>query len=243
MRRVLLFSGGYDSTCLLAELCEEALKDGSEICCVTIQHNLTGVEKLNRESAAQEAILNELTSRYPYVNISHEVIKIESNWNVGSTYENKGLAQPIFWACNLIPLLNSDDYVYFGYIQGDQAPAVKQHIVDMIQAGCKIQDDKKIKVLFPYEYFTKDQVLKILFDKYPYLVELCTSCEGMHSDHSACGRCVPCTHLKQALVGMIVSNDYSKYEQRAARKLLRKLFGINVRVENLNRCKEGEVFP
>ena len=209
MRKVLLFSGGYDSTCLLADIVNDSVNDGSEIICVTIQHNLTGVPKLNREATAQQNIISVLKEKYPTVKITYEIIKVQSNWNIGDTCESQGLAQPIFWACNLIPLLNSEDIIYFGYIIGDQALTVIPNIKGMLQQACQIQDGKNIKV------------------------EFCTSCEGMQENNTVCGNCEPCTHLKQTLINMIISDNYNKYEKKKVRYLLKKLFNIRVRVEKL----------
>lgn len=239
MRKVLLFSGGYDSTCLLADLVSNSVNDGAEVICVTIQHNLTGVPKLDRESKAQEQIIAAVREQYPTVKISHEIIKIESNWNVGSTYESRGLSQSIFWTCNLIPLLNSEDVIYFGYILGDQAVTVKPYIEGMIQNACQIQDAKNVKVEFPYRWDSKERIMHRLLHTYGYLVEFCTSCEGLQETDTVCGSCEPCTHLKQAFVNIIVSNDYDKYEKKKARQMLKKMFNIRVRVEDL-RCNKDD---
>lgn len=233
MRKVLLFSGGYDSTCLLADIVNDSVDDGSEIICVTIQHNLTGVPKLNREATAQQNIISVLKEKYPTVKISHEIIKVQSNWNIGDTYESQGLAQPIFWACNLIPLLNSEDIIYFGYIIGDQALTVIPNIKGMIQQACQIQDGKNIKVEFPYRWYNKEYIIQRLITEYDYLLEFCTSCEGMQENNTVCGNCEPCTHLKQTLLNMIISDNYNKYEKKKVRYLLKKLFNIRVRVEKL----------
>ena len=119
-RKIVLFSGGFDSTLVLARLIKEA-EAGTSVCAVTIDHSLTGTQKLRREYESQLLILRELRKQYSKIKIEHEVIHIESNWISGEPYNSRGLAQPILWLCNIIPLLEDKDTLYLGYNQNDQA--------------------------------------------------------------------------------------------------------------------------
>ena len=126
-RKIVLFSGGFDSTLVLARLVKET-EDNSTVYAVTIDHNLTGTQKLRREYESQLLILRELRKQFPKVKIEHEVIHVESNWITGDSDNSRGLAQPILWLCNIIPLLEYKDTLYLGYNQNDQAMLHEENI-------------------------------------------------------------------------------------------------------------------
>lgn len=228
-RKIVLFSGGYDSTLLLARLVCEA-RAGETICAVSVEHNLTGMQKLRREYESQLLILRELRLQFPKIKIEHEVIKVESNWVSGDTGNSRGLAQPILWLCNTIPLLEDGDTIYFGYLQSDQAMLHELHINNLLEAACSIQEGKKINTHYPLKYFTKTDVLNTLINEFPYLVDFCTSCEGVRYEGEAvCGTCVPCTHLKEALLNISITNHTNAEK---AKQMLKKLFNLKVTVEH-----------
>ena len=129
-KAVVLFSGGFDSTLVLADLVKHA-NNTDIIYAVTIEHNITGTQKLRREYESQLLILRELRKQFPKVRIEHERISVESNWTVGDATNSRGLAQPIFWMCNLIPFLENNDSVYFGYNLNDQARVHIDHIKEL----------------------------------------------------------------------------------------------------------------
>ena len=226
-KAVVLFSGGFDSTLVLADLVKHA-SDTDTIYAVTIEHNITGTQKLRREYESQLLILRELRKQFPKVRIEHERISIESNWTVGDATNSKGLAQPIFWMCNLIPFLENNDNVYFGYNLNDQARVHIDHIKELFKVACKFQSDKHIEPKFPISYLDKTEVLRSLMGDYPYLIDHCITCESMTYDGTnVCGDCVPCTHLKQALFNISLEpNDYGK----KAKEMLKERFHCTVDV-------------
>lgn len=229
-RAVVLFSGGFDSTLVLADLVS-SVSDTDVIYAVSIQHNLTGMQKLRREYESQLLILRELRKRFPKVKIEHEVITVESNWISGDTSSSTGLAQPILWLCNLIPLLQKGDVVYVGYNKDDQAIVQLDNITNLLKAACAIQENKKLSVEYPLKYASKIDVLRRMVSDYPYLLDLCTSCESMiYAGEAVCGECVPCRHLKEAL--MLISLDSDKHAEVAKEMLLNR-FGLKVSVTNV----------
>lgn len=226
-RKIVLFSGGFDSTLILARLVKEAA-DNTSVCAVTIDHNLTGTQKLRREYESQLLILRELRKQYPKIKIEHEVIHIESNWISGDSYNSRGLAQPILWLCNIIPLLEDKDTLYLGYNMNDQAMLHETNINNLISAACQIQEGKVIHTHYPLKYFSKTEVLKTLIEEFPYLVDFCTSCEAIrYEGERVCGECVPCTHLKEALFNLTLNNTEVGEK---AKEMLKSHFGITVSV-------------
>lgn len=226
-RKIVLFSGGFDSTLVLARLVKEA-EDGETIYAVTFDHNLTGTMKLRREYESQLLILRELRKQFPKIKIHHEVVHIESNWISGDVSNNRGPAQSILWSCNLIPLLEEKDTIYFGYNQEDQDTLHLENIDAFISAACKIQEGKKIYTHYPLKYFRKTEVLGFLIEEFPNLVEFCTSCEAIrYEGEKVCGECVPCTHLKEALLNLTLNNNEVGEK---AKEMLKSRFGITVSV-------------
>lgn len=227
-RKIMLFSGGYDSTLVLARLVKEA-EDNSTVYAVSIDHNLTGTQKLRREYESQLLILRELRKQFPKIKIEHEVIHVESSWITGDAYNSRGLAQPIFWLCNIIPILEHKDTLYLGYNQNDQAILHEKNINNLVKAACKIQEDKIIYTHYPLKYFSKTDVVKTLMEEFPYLIELCTSCEAViYEGEKVCGECIPCTHLKEALFNLTLNNNEVGEK---AKQLLKDKFSIKVTVE------------
>lgn len=230
-RAVVLFSGGFDSTLVLADIVSAA-SDTDTIYAVSIQHNLTGVQKLRREYESQLLILRELRKRFPKIKIEHEVITVESNWISGDTSSSRGLAQPILWLCNLIPLLQQGDVIYVGYNKDDQAIIHLDNITNLLKAACVIQENKKLSVEYPLKYRPKVDVLRRILTDYPYLFDVCTSCESMlYAGENVCGSCTPCQHLKEAL--LLISLDANEQAEKAKEMLYSK-FGLQVTVTNIN---------
>jgi 7-cyano-7-deazaguanine synthase in queuosine biosynthesis len=226
MRKIVSFSGGFDSTLVLADLCREASK-GEVIQAVSFLCNITGSGKNHREHESQILIINELRKLYPDIVIKHETISISTCYSVGDAYNNKGLAQPILWMCNLIPLLKDEDEVYFGYIHGDDFYHFQQHAIDLFNAGCALQDNKDIKLMLPLRFTPKNEVLRILSKNYPSLFDYCISCESeSYSGNKVCGNCTPCRHLKEGLLAMMLDD----FVQDFASKKLKELFDLNVSV-------------
>lgn len=224
MRKVLLYSGGFDSTLVLARMFQDARED-DEICAISIVHSLTGMSKHRREYESQILCVRALQEHYPHVNFQHEIIRVESEWSIGSCSNSRGLAQPILWLCNIIPLLSSGDEVHLGYIHNDDAALVEGKIRELWKAALRIQNDKNIELVFPIKYLHKEDVVRELIQNFDYLFNYCVSCEDIdYNGTRVCGKCIPCGHLKNALLMCCV--HYDDYVSNRAREALRTLFNI-----------------
>ena len=238
-RQVLLFSGGYDSTYLLAKLVSEASSDDT-IVAVTVKHNLTGVAKLRREYESQIMTIRALREHYPDVNIVHEIIRIESEWQCGDTYNSKGLAQPLLWLCNIVPLIEDNDVVHCGYIKDDQAIIHLDDLKALWDIMMKLQWDKKIGLEFPLKYCSKTDIVKLLLERFDYLINNCVSCENVGYDASkVCGECTPCEHLKTALLSCSI--DHNPDVAAKGKEMLERLFNLKVSVENASSSDQLEI--
>ena len=83
-------------------------------------------------------------------------------------------------------------------------------------------------------------ILEHLIQDYPYLFKLCISCESESytTPSDVCGRCIPCIHLKQALLPLAAHPD-SKIREYVNDLLLTK-FKIQVNITCVDEYKESE---
>lgn len=240
MRKIVAYSGGYDSTLTLANLMDSANSD-DEIVAVSIVHYNTGEAKLRREQESRIITVDRLREMYPKIKLSTMEIMVNVPWRLGDGANNRGLSQPIFWVCNLIPLVKDGDEVYLSYIKDDQAMIHMSDIFRMWNSALKIQDNKNVKLIIPNRYLTKQDVFRNMFMKYPNLVDSCISCESLdyQGRKSVCGYCEPCRHTKMALTNLVINESGSV--RRDARSLLFDLFGIEIKVDHPDYLSEDEV--
>ena len=233
MRRILAYSGGYDSTYTLIRLLEEADSD-DEIVAVSLVHYTTGEAKLRREHESQIITIDKLRNKFKNRKLIHLEMSIYIPWEVGSAGNNKGLAQPIFWISNIIPLIKNEDVVYLGYIQDDQAMTNLHEIHQMWDAALAINGNKNVKLILPNQYLSKTEVLKYLIQNYPDIVDSCISCESWRYDGrtTVCGTCEPCKHTKMSLMNLIVTESGSVRDKAIA--MLRDNYGIEFEIHDHN---------
>lgn len=233
MRKIVAFSGGFDSTLTLANLVREAYFD-DEILAVTCVHHSTGDVKLAKEKEARDNIINKLKTLYPLVTLNSAEIEIQVD---SSLYpgNSEGLSQPILWICSLIPFIQPGAEVYLGYISSDQAIGYLDSIKNMWRSSLEIQNCKKVELKLPLRYYSKEEVLGCLMVQYPKLIDLCVSCDSLYDPKKFCGNCSPCRHLKSALVGLLL-NSADSFIHDKAEIMLRTKFNLNVSI-----TKEGMI--
>lgn len=228
MRKIVSFSGGFDSTLALIQTLITS-SEYDEIICLSVYHKLTGISKLDKERKARKKIIDYLTEKYSKMNLQTYELEVDLKWESNNYGNNRGLSQPIFWICNIAPFISDEDTVILGYIKDDQAPAKIESMKRMWNAAMEIQNDKLTKIEFPLLMHSKSEVIKDLLRSDPEVVEMCFSCESLDRDSSACGRCEPCNHLKSALVSLIVYEPQSIADK--ARELLKSKFDLEIEVK------------
>lgn len=235
-KKIVVFSGGYDSTLALADVVSMADPEKDQVIALSFIHHSTGDTKLMREQEARVLILRELRKKYPKIKLKQMEIDIRVPWDLGSGANSKGLSQPIFWVCNTIPLLDEGDVVYLGYIQSDQAMVCMSDIRAMWKHALAIQKYKKVKLELPNAMASKAEVLVALMRRYPELIDFCTSCEevGTLTGSRRCGRCVPCNHMMEALMGIAAT---CSEESIKAREMLQTMYGIVVDIHSVDELK------
>lgn len=245
---VVVFSGGFDSSLVFAQAMKECndSKEFDGVTLVTVVNKLTGEPKLVRENKSRVQVQAYLESLYPTIPVDTYQIELNTPYtsifgNISTKY-NKGLAQPIFWVNSIMPMINSDDVVRFGYLKGDDAMVHHHEITQMMELGTKIQNGKSVKVEFPLRQLGKFDVLLRIMADYPAIMDLAISCEGMEYINNPCSKCTPCRHIKSALVEIAVSDLDRSYIDKAT-FYLEKFFKLRFTLEStiISENKDEEV--
>lgn len=233
--KVLLWSGGFDSTLMLLNLLDTCPE--TDIILLTIQSAVTGVSKLLKERTARERVLEYIKIHYSNSVTKHikvidqPIPKPDGQWDVGNCVVNdkykprrlasvQAISQPIFWMCNAIPLLPQECVLQLGYISEDHAFIKVDDIRTMVKAAGNISD-KDITVGFPMQYYSKAEVLRELMENHPEVLNLCVSCESL-TDEKHCTTCNCCIDIMRALA--ILSFEKSSY-----RDLMKQWFELEIR--------------
>lgn len=230
MNHIIVWSGGYDSTLVLLKFLKNKPKSDS-IYIISHSHSLVGSPKNIRESEARSKILSKLEKDY-HREIKHIEIKstISYSDNCNDLVSNSvGLAQPLMWILQTIPLIPDDSTLYFGYLKDDQSVVFRNEIESIIRLGCSIQYNKRITVSFPLLVYTKYNVIRDLIILNPDYLDLCTTCESVdYTDN--CGYCESCVSLRKSLIEL----SYLKSSVgNIAKSYLKKLFHINVTINKI----------
>lgn len=227
----VVWSGGFDSTFVLLDECDKAKKDPNNIYiqCLTTSFDNTGETKNDRERDAREKIKRYIARTYPSVNIKYANLEMKfDNNEYRFNSSNDGISQPIIWICSLIPLLDIDTTIKFGYLKCDDAMSsrFKQDVIALFDAASKLVS-KNIKLEFPLENYNKNHVIAYLMNEVTEVFEYCTSCENS-GINDKCGHCVPCQHLRETLINLCV--DGHSNVRKLANQYLKDWFDIDVNV-------------
>lgn len=196
---LVAWSGGCDSTLLLAELWEEQQRLGDEqpLRAISVEH--PQVECSVPQRAAQSRILERL--RAGGVRIDHQIVRIghafdytAESANLGGAVDTGGSIQPQVWLTLMIPYLAADEHFYLGYIRGDD---VWHRWAQVQQAfnGINALGYRTGVLKAPLEWVTKAAVLNRLRER--GLLDLCMYCED--ASGTVCHTCGSCVVHETAL--------------------------------------------
>lgn len=185
---MLLWSGGCDSTALLVQMLrrEIPVDDPWKLSTIAISHS--AVNQRDRERQARREIIAALKAR------GHNWKHVEVTIRNRSIYPG-GCMQAAIWMPTAITSLYDDENLYAGYVRYDDVfhyrhtlLACFQHLSDLC--------NKTGKLVFPYEWTTKDEVVAIL--KKHRLLKKCWYCENVPKSGRPCGECGSCKrHLME----------------------------------------------
>jgi len=133
--KIVLFSGGCDSTLVLNNLALESFKNNDRIIAFSVNNDQLDHNFLQR--SARERIKSELNKR-SLINI--DFIEIELKTITGEGLQQTGLLQPLMWIPTVLlycPSNTSID-IYCGYHKGDDFWIIKDKIQTIIELYSKI---------------------------------------------------------------------------------------------------------
>ena len=239
----ILFSGGYDSSCLVSKVLNkfenigyDSVANNTEINLVSIETNFSG-SKTDREKEARKKLIDYWKRKYS-VKIKYNTLKIDiSDFRVNTS--SIGLMQPLFWLPSLLTSLDLTDYdcidILFSYILGDQSLSVKESIDNIINNALNIVVfdtvdtyftdfnckgiKAKVSTAYPLSLLSKEEVILDLIRLDPYVFENCTTCENS-GPVDFCGFCKPCFCLKQSLNNLLNYGGLSAEERSIIKKKL-----------------------
>lgn len=237
---IALWSGGFDSTFMIANL----LKDGRKVEAVSMDVLVTGNHKVMMEDSARNTLKSSLISlanRYGGV-ISFSSIKVaipvmafsntpsfecvcdDSNVDAESILGISQLdVQPVLWAGNLANILvyaPHDCEIAIGYHADTSHSSAKQCVSDIIlDIGKSL--GKRFSVVYPLKYMHKSDMLVNMYleNDFKFILESAYSCEGDRGVH--CGVCGPCIRLRDNFIDIVLNRCFGyDIHQYFAKKLL-----------------------
>lgn len=212
----ILFSGGYDSTLLLASVMANINKNPTKygkLYILYVNNDFTGM-KNQREDTARNQILTHLRKKFPDVNLDIRCVRVSLFKDEGLHPQNYSLIQPLIWLPSLVmalPVVN-DMSILLSFINPDQTTAFRDDIREFIRISYEIGKTKGQipSVEFPFLLMKKMETIQALLKLDKVLFEYATSCENTTS-FDFCGRCIPCQDLQSALIDII--RAYGRYKQ------------------------------
>lgn len=199
--RVVVWSGGYDSTYALVE---ELRKYGCAECW-TFKFPGYNEEKFKKEETARNKF-KKYVKKLGW-KIIHHVIEVNSD-----IYPSGNLPQQLFWLNLSLLYARKETTLIFGYIKKDDYFEFKEKMEKIKENINKIMY-KEVKFEYPLKYKNKWEVVKNIrdagFEKFVW------TCEGIDKDSKKpCGKCVPCDSLKVANIMIKLNKKKEIHEKK-----------------------------
>jgi len=190
MKKIVVWSGGLDSTLLLNNLAKESSEENPVFAFSFKLHIIHDIKDKMEVRARKNYLKYAKQQGY---HIEHNVITID-----GPGYPSETWAQQKSWLCFILPYMPNNCEINFGYIQSDSIwPALDNHlkILENFQYLGGIGDSR---LSFPFTFKEKWEVLKEFQEE--GIPENCFwTCEKpLKKPITPCGKCEPCIHLKMA---------------------------------------------
>lgn len=229
--KVIFWSGGFDSTLLLLETLKENYSD-SVIQCVTVVSDRVGDAKNARERASRDHIKEYIKNKFPKAIIQYREIVVKT---VDDNSFNEGFVtfgQALLWALTVIPFLEEDSVLLFGYLLNDHLSTCKFYgPFNTLLSSANELCQKNLTFDFPLITMSKEDVIREIIRHYPEILNLVTCCEGLALNDN-CGSCGPCTNLKKSLI--YLSTDPNQTVSIAAKNILKDRFKTTITVTEDN---------
>ena len=236
---VICWSGGFDSTLLLLDTLNRLKNNNDEttVQCITVVSDRIGDSKVKREKVARENIKKYIKDNFKNIEIQYREISLHTDDDRDFTEGDIVFGQPLLWAMTVIPFLDENAKLLFGYILDDHLTTFKFYkpFIEMINAASELCQ-KNLTFDFPFITCSKEDIINELIKSYPGVIDYLTCCESL-SDEDNCGKCKPCSTLIKSLINLSAVNTDSINE---ANNILEKRFGLSVTVNKLDNCKFNE---
>jgi len=190
--KLILWSGGWDSTLLLTELAEEfSTKKYPIIAYSFVTEFLDGIKRIAEKRARKKYLRWARKSGY---HIEHRVINI----TYFSNPPHQGNPQALFWFSNIVPFIPSNCDVYFGYICGDHTASDIPHFYTAYDSLKYIGGKINTELHYPYSYKRKWEIIGGI-QNYKVPEDCIWTCEEPNRIRNKivpCGKCGPCKSLQ-----------------------------------------------
>lgn len=192
-QKLVIWSGGLDSTTLLNDLAKNSSKD-NPILALSFETHFLNERKVIKEREVRKNYLR--YAKKKRYHIDNRLVKVSSDMDVS----HKGWPQQVFWISFVLPYVPDDCDVHFGFVQGDCVWMAVSNFYTIFTEFKYIGDRKKAELHFPFAYKEKWEVLKEYREaKIPHnCFWTCENPRKRGSKIQACGKCDPCIHLHMA---------------------------------------------
>ena len=192
-KKLLVWSGGLDSTMLLNNLAKDSSKE-NPVYAFSFDADFIDDRKNEMESQARRNYLA-YAQKQGY-HIKHEIVSLKATV---SPYKTWG--QQKSWLSFILPYIPDDCDVYYAYIQGDCIWPAIDNYMKIFQEFKYLGGFQTSCLEFPFCFKEKWQVLKE-YQEAEIPQDCFWTCEHPSSKGKieACGICEPCIHLKMAQI-------------------------------------------
>jgi len=195
-KKLIVWSGGYDSTLLLNNLAKESSKENPVYAFSFIPNYIDSL-KLKKEGQAQKNYLKYAKTKGYH--IEHNIITISS-----SACPSYGWGQQKSWFTFILPYIPDECDVYFGYVQGDCIWLAISNMYSIFEKYKYLGSCLNSKLDFPFAYKEKWEILRDCRDSGipKNCFWTCENPKKIKGQIRTCGKCDPCFHLKTAKFGL-----------------------------------------
>lgn len=192
-RKLVIWSGGLDSTTLLDQFARESTKE-KPILTFSFETDFLQGNKVVKEREVRKNYLK-YAKKMGY-HIDSRTIKVKSDISV----VGRGWPQQVFWMSFILPFIPEDSDVNIGFVQGDCVWMAVSNFYTIFNEFKYIGNRENVKLSFPFAYTTKCEVWKKFKEaKIPH--NCFWTCEfpvKTKTGIRSCGRCNPCISLVMA---------------------------------------------
>jgi len=199
-RHVVVWSGGYDSTLVLAEVARRYSATATVVA-VVVHSEFLGDAQTAMEAKARESFLKFAASRGWEIHVAD--VRFDTTrppaaeWTVHAL-----LGQALLWFHAVVPYLCSNDRVYWGYIRHDEYWMVRDRLVRALEACTDAAFITGVTFEYPLAGAEKHDVVRVLRELGVPTEDLWT-CDSPHRDANGsftpCKECQKCRALNVAV--------------------------------------------